>query len=207
MLGKMKKGEDMRSMKQSNKFLTTLILEGLLLAACGFLAVAATVNDQSLVSVVKNLGVKNENIGDDLELLKSDPHKSVALLVAELHLVPHKVYYQQKKTKDSRHVISCLRALRFLTRQTFTATSIQHLTDDEKQFLDFKNQMHDDNPGHELHFFGVWMSRDADFVAPADAQRKIIKQWQQWQHDCGDSFIYSAAGKAKDSFENWYWFG
>ena len=160
-----------------------------------------------LSKIVKTLGVNQEEVAQDFDALADDPHASVALLVSELHPIPCKVYYNIKKTEESQHVINCLRALRYLTGLTFTAKTSQVLADDARQFLDFNKQMHDDNPEHKIHFFGVWMSRDADFVAPRDAQLSIINQWRKWQRQYGNSFKYVPAKKAAEAMDEWYWWG
>lgn len=160
-----------------------------------------------LPSTIKTLGVRAENISKDLDSLATDPQQSVRLLVAELHPIRRKTYFESKKTKECRHVIACLRALHYLAGFTFSSPSAETLTDDEKQFLDFRIRMHDENPGHALHFFGVWMSRNADIVAPADAQRNIIKQWHHWVTESGNSFNSAHSGTAAESMDEWFWFG
>jgi hypothetical protein len=166
-----------------------------------------TRTDFELAQVVRALGAKDEKVADDFQRLRQDPHAAVRLLVAELHPIPRKLYYEHMKTQQSNHVISCLRALHYLTGLTFSAKTASRLTDDERQFLDFDKEMHDSNPTHKLHFFGVWMSRNADCVAPDDVQRAIIKQWQQWQQQNGATFQYRPAKSPTDSMEEWVWWG
>src|SRR5437016_2268719 len=81
-------------------------------------------------------------------ILATDPPKSVAFLTRELRTVPRGTYYPGKKSIEEQHVVACLRALRYLTGITFSAKTAAQLTDDEKQFLDFRNEMHDNNPTH-----------------------------------------------------------
>ena len=167
-----------------------------------------TVNgDAQLEATVKQIGIGGGYISSDLALLQKQPHQAATLLVKELHPIPPKMYYSNVKTEESRHIIACLRALHYLTGLTFTATSSEKLTDDQKQFVDFDKQMHDRNPSHKLHFFGVWMSRDAECVAPIDAQRKIVKHWQQWQAAHAETFQPAHSGNPADFMEEWYWFG
>jgi len=171
------------------------------------LAQTGTNSDTKIEQIVKGLGNTHTDVTDDLAVLKTDQHAAVTFLVGELHPIPRKVYFERTKTKDARHIVSCLQALHYLTGLTFTAGTESRLTDDETQFLDFSNAMHDSNPDHRLHFFGIWMSRDAYFVAPVDAQHKIIDQWKQWQNQYGNSFQYIPSGTPKDSIDHWYWFG
>jgi hypothetical protein len=39
-------------------------------------------------------------------------------------------------------------------------------------------------------FFAVWPSRGQFFIAPVDAQQKIIEAWQQWYAKEGKDFNY-----------------
>jgi hypothetical protein len=165
--------------------------------------------DTHLQELARNLGVSHKEMSDltgDFDLLAANPHLAAKLLTKELHQIPRKTYYPSEKTEESRHVLNCLRALRYLTGKTFSASTKEKLAPDESQFLDFNTEMRDANPGHKIHFFGVWMSRDAEFVAPLDAQEKIIDQWKQWQKEYGDSFVHSVP-KAKDCMDAWVWFG
>jgi hypothetical protein len=168
---------------------------------------AADCAETNIQKYIKTLGVSEENISYALDLLATDPQQSTRLLIVELHPIPRKTYFEATKTPESKHVIACLRALHYLTGTTFSATSTAKLSDDEKQFLDFHNQMHDDNPGHALHFFGVWMSRNADIVAPTDAQRNIIKRWKLWGSQHGNTVNSVPSGKAAQKMDEWYWFG
>jgi hypothetical protein len=182
-------------------------------AADSFLSRIADVSNtgvarsKTIERTVKDLGIANENISKELAILAKDRHVATYLLVAELRPIPRKIYYESSKTKNSRHVIACLRALRYLTGSTFTARTKKRLSVDERQFLDFKNELYDVNPDHQLHFFSVWMSRNADFVAPIDAQKQIIFQWKQWQKNHGDSFQYTPPSTPEKSMDQWYWFG
>jgi hypothetical protein len=157
--------------------------------------------------VVERLGSDKNEMVRDLEILAGNSQEAVSLLVAQLHPIQCKVYYPSTNSRSSRHVIGCLRALRYLTGLTFTAKTNSKLSDDQKQFLDFDKQMHDDNPKHDIHFFGVWMSRDAAFVAPLDAQRTIIDKWKQWLRTDGATFQYRPSKKPAECMDDWYWYG
>ncbi len=161
----------------------------------------------STQQLVKSLGVMSKGITGELNALNDDRHTAIKLLIGELHPVKSRTYYPSSTPEEVRHVIACLRALHYLTGLTFSAETRSRLNDDQRQFVDFKNQMHDDNPTHELHFFGVWMSRDADIVAPIDTQRKIINRWREWQKKNSESFDYAPPAKAEKCMDSWYWFG
>lgn len=166
----------------------------------------AQASSDRIQEIVKGLGLNGAAVSGDFDTLATNPRFAVRMLIDQLHPIARKAYYPDHKTADSQHVIACLRALRYLTGVTFSAPTEEKLTDDEKQFLDFKHEMHDANPEHKIHFFGVWMSRNAEFVAPPDVQKKIIDLWRKWCHDHGATFQRSMP-KAKDCMDDWFWFG
>jgi len=162
---------------------------------------------EPIEKTVGHLGESAERLNDDLDKLELNPHKAVELLVGQLRVIPRRTYFEKNKTRESRHVIGCLRALRYLTGLTFSAKTNTVLSSDEKQFLDFKKEMRDANADHKLHFFSVWMSRNAEFVAPKDAQAQIIEHWKTWLRLHGATFNYKPAGTARDTMDHWFWFG
>ncbi|SRR5579885_3338643 len=157
--------------------------------------------------LISSLGSESENISPQLNELNEQRRLAAAILVRELHPIKRQTYYEGGKTAESKHIIACLRALRYLTGQTFSAKTKSHLSEDERQFLDFDKEMHDDNPSHKIHFFSVWMSRNADFVAPLDAQQEIIKQWRSWLEKNGDKFRHTPVTPAESCMDSWYWYG
>jgi hypothetical protein len=201
----------------SASLLTALCLSGLALGIGSPIALAeppASTSDDQIAQTVKQLTTSDENLDKlcaDLEKLAVAPRESVRLLIAELHPIPRKAYYPGKKPKDERHVVAVLHALRYLTGTTFSAKTKTKLStklwDDEEQFLDFNKQMHDENPSHEIHFFGVWMSRNADIFAPEDAQREIIRKWKHWLETDGKDFNAIPKKTPAASSEDWVWYG
>ncbi|MBS1992791.1 MAG: hypothetical protein JSS83_19875 [Cyanobacteria bacterium SZAS LIN-3] len=165
------------------------------------------VDESELRRAAVEVGLKSEDPSAGFDLLAQDPHRSVALLVAELHPIARRTYFEGKKPTGERHVVGCLRALRYITGRTFVAATGSALSADEKQFLDFDQDMHDSNPSHKLHFFGVWMSRNADFVAPTDVQKAIIKSWRRFQETDGRTFNYKPRSSAANCIDDWFWYG
>jgi len=180
----------------------------LLLAGVTACFTGAQANDPcDLTQCVRQLGLQVSDPAYGFDLLAQKPHQAVALLVDQLHSIKRGLYYESKKTDQSRHILACLRALHYITGRTFVSATGDRLNDDERQFLDFDKQVHDQNPSHKIHFFGVWMSRDAEYVAPKDAQLAIIEEWKHFQKAEGETFAYKPAASAAKSMEDWYWFG
>lgn len=84
-----------------------------------------------------------------------------------------------------------MRTLQALTGIKFHAPTKEILDENTINFLDY------DQDG-ELYFYGNWMSRGVDYVAPHDVQLKIIEQWKAWlpsnlethTYICSDSWDY-----------------
>jgi len=86
-----------------------------------------------------------------------------------------------------------IRALRSLAGLDFKGATATRLTSDESHFLRL-----DDNG--EVEFFGAWMSRNCDWVAPNDAQVAIIKKCRAWFAGHGHGYAYV---NDRD-FDDWY---
>ena len=162
-----------------------------------------------LVRAVQELGTPDRD-QERFDVLATAPQRSVPLLVEQLHPLPRRTYFTTSKTAQSRHVIACLRALHYISGKTFSAETKAKLSDDERQFLDFAKTMGDSNPDHALHFFGVWMSRDAEIVAPTDVQKAIIEQWRTYAKEVAHqetSKLAKPAKPAAQAKDDWYWYG
>jgi len=120
---------------------------------------------------------------------KRNPSVALPLLISELKPVARGHYL----TGEHPYAVWCIRALRAITRKDFTASTNAKLTHEEKRWLRLDNQNH-------VVFFGTWMSRDSLWVAPVDAQVKIIAQWREWFKKEGQNqkFVYD------DDFDHWY---
>ncbi|MGZ3524957.1 MAG: hypothetical protein ACXU9L_09220 [Thermodesulfobacteriota bacterium] len=146
------------------------------------------------------------NLGPDvsiqeLQQLRSDPHLAVRLLVDQLKPVKEVeiVAWEQKKYIEAMKVVWSIRALRFLTGVDFLSETEYRFGESGTE--DTRNQMlhHHRGAKNEVSFFGVWMSRDAIYFAPVDAQKKIITKWKEWLRCHGDTFI-----PAEERYYGWY---
>ena len=135
---------------------------------------------------IKSLGAGGPN---DFEPLYQDPVSATRLLVAELHVIKRGSYRTSEAegfgsiNYEAAHVIWCIRALRSLTGLDFKASTNTQLDEKEGHFLGHVNN-------REVSFFGTWMSRDLSFIAPEDAQQKIIAKWKSWFAEHGTTYKY-----------------
>jgi len=139
---------------------------------------------------IAELGKLRSDIGDPLAVLLSDPVIAACHLVWSLHVVneTHVAGYQQDKHPKTMRVIWALRALRYLTHcQDFrapTAENPRNWDEMRRGFLLRDDDIHTPaktwKPSDGVPFFATWMSRDSVFIAPRDAQQKIIMQWVRW---------------------------
>ncbi len=123
--------------------------------------------------------------------------ESARLLIQELHPVDGarilSQEHQSQEWKDTEHITWCLRALRTLTGGLeFRATTSHHFgnteLDENREWFTGGDRFKKDGT---LKFFGVWMSRDSLYIAPKDAQAKIIEKWKTWYKIKGKNFAYS----------------
>jgi hypothetical protein len=104
---------------------------------------------------------------------------------------------------DTEHVGWSLRALRSLTGGMEFRAKTSHKFGDtviernRQEFIGGKQFATDGT----VRFFGVWMSRDSLYLAPQDAQRKIIQMWKSWYDSQGKDFVYAPF---KDDPDSWY---
>jgi hypothetical protein len=96
------------------------------------------------------------------------------------------------------HVIWCIRALRHLTALRFTSLT-NHEFGHSKAERDRKHFLTLNNPP-EVTFFATRMSTDSEYIAPRDAQERIIEKWREWYKANGKDFEY----RPSQSIDDWY---
>ncbi len=145
-----------------------------------------------------------------LDVLARTPAVAACHLVRSLHVVhdTHIVGYKQHRHPKTMRVIWALRALRYLTGcQDFRAPTAENPAKWDESRRDFL--LRDDagvpienwNPADGVRFFRTWMSRDSVFIAPSDAQEKIIAQWVKWYRDTGSRGFHF---QKCESVDRWY---
>ena len=150
-----------------------------------------TPSDAEIRAAIGRLGEETDSKGFvKFEILYKNPRRSTELLIATLKPIRRGQYVEGKHPE----VVWSIRALRSLTGLNFRGPTQADLTEDEAHFLDH------DPTTDEVNFFGTWMSRDRVWVAPLDAQTTIIRKWQRWFREHGQSFTY-----VNDrNFDDWY---
>jgi len=123
--------------------------------------------------------LSSDSLARSLEVFYKNPQEATKLLIAELRPIKRGRY----PGGTHPQAVWIVRALRSLTGLDFKATTHARLNDDEAHFLRASAE-------GEVEFFGTWMSRDADWVAPKDAQVGIIKKWQEWYARSGHTYRY-----------------
>jgi hypothetical protein len=148
-------------------------------------------SDAEIKAAIARLGEETDSEGfDKFEILYKNSRRSTELLIATLKPIRRGQYVEGKHPQ----VVWNIRALRSLTGLNFRGPTRADLTEYEAHFLDH------DPTTDEVNFFGTWMSRDRVWVAPLDAQTTIIKKWQTWFREHGQSFKYVNDRNSND----WY---
>jgi hypothetical protein len=173
---------------------TILVISLLLLGTLEY----SRASDGEAENVIKKLGP--QTMPEDLNALANNPIEFAGLLINELAIVPENKILagDQSANKKAMHIIWCIRALRSMTGLDFTAPTGNRFSKrvDEQTRNDLLKRPASD----DVRFFAVWMSRDSIYVAPADAQEKIIKRWKEWYARNGQSHRYTTNSPLSD----WY---
>jgi hypothetical protein len=143
--------------------------------------------------LVKQLGTDSFDDFKAIYCLAKTPYKSIGLLINELRPIKETYIwgYEENPVKnhpEAMHVMMCICGLRFITGgMDFQATSSYRFKKSEEERCYFLHNYENEPKSSEgifkdpnLKFFAVWMSRGTRFIAPQDAQSKIIKKWREW---------------------------
>jgi hypothetical protein len=161
----------------------------------------ATCQPPNVEQTIKHLGKGTKEIEEIHELAKT-PEKSVSLLIDELHVVPEGRLLAGQYQFAVQHVLWCIRALRFITggkdfcAQTSHAFGGGESERRRKYFLEFSH-------GSCIAFFSIWPSKMSTYIAPSDAQEKIIQQWKEWFNSEGSKLMFKPLSDPKP--EQWLW--
>lgn len=170
-------------------FFTTLL--GLLVSFFGSQAVVAPATNPSLPDAVKHFS-ENDDSSVFQELVRQ-PREAARLLIAELHPVEESRILGMEQDlpehASAEHVLAMISGLRIITGgQDFCAATSHKFGDSEieshrKYWTEF-------DYGSCLTFFGVWPSRGSQYIAPQDAQIKIIAQWKGWYKNLAPDYQF-----------------
>lgn len=156
----------------------------------------------TLTQRVARLGSAGNNDVTDVKELATNPRVSAGLLIADLHTIPDSEKAAKEDQPSTEHVFWMIRALRYLTGgMDFCGTSRHSFgSSDEEQ-----NRKYWLTFGHKkcLSFFALWPSRGRWYIAPSDAQKNIIAQWQRWYATYGEKFEYKPLQNPAP--EKWLW--
>lgn len=150
----------------------------------------SSIQKASLDTIVQRLGLPGNKDLADVRKLAETPSASVGLLVSQLHIVsnPQRTVVGYGST-DVNHLIWVIGALRYITGgMDFCApTSHKFGKSGEEPYRSY--WLHFANKSC-VTFFAVWPSRGRDYFAPLDAQKTIIRAWQQWYAREGSRYYY-----------------
>ncbi len=156
-----------------------------------------------LKKIVAQLGEISDGDMDEIKELAKSPRESVQLLVADLHTIPDSPKAAKDEKPATEHTISEIRALRYLTGGLDFCAASRHVwgsseeEQNRKYWLTFTNK-------HCLVFFALWPSHGRTYIAPTDAQQKIIAQWRRWYATKSFTFEYKPFTEDTPP-EKWSW--
>jgi hypothetical protein len=154
-----------------------------------------------LTKKIKGLGRGQDDFKIVDELAKT-PRLSAKLLISELHPIRETRILNGEHKPEAEHVLWCIRALRYVTGGKDFCGDTNHNfgASGEERFRKFWIYFrHKDCAS----FFAMWPSRGSEYIAPEDAQVRIIMKWKDWYKEEGTSFNYKAMQNPKP--EDWLW--
>jgi len=193
-----------RDQERTSTFTKLLAVTFSVILAVGLCALTASargysVQEASLDKMVQRLGLPGNRDLADVRKLAETPNASVGLLVSQLHTVsnPQRTVIGYGSA-DVNHLIWVIGALRYITGgMDFCApTSHRFGKSGEEAYRSY--WLHFANKSC-VTFFAVWPSRGRNYFAPLDAQKTIIRAWQQWYAREGSRYDYKPLVKAQPS--------
>ncbi len=156
----------------------------------------------TLAQRVARLGAHGNDDIADVKLLAANPRASTELLIAGLNPIPDSDEFAKADKPSMEHVLWMIRGLRYVTGGLDFCAQSKHIfgkSEEEKNRKYWLTFHHKDC----LTFFGYWMSRDRIYIAPTDAQKNIISQWQDWYAKYGANSEYKPLQSLPQ--EKWLW--
>ena len=127
--------------------------------------------------MIKDLGRASDS-NRLVAALHLKPRESVRRLVSELNVI-----HPEPFSARAAHMAWTLNALYSITRKEFSF----------KTAGPFPPRWADWWPaGEPLPYYGTWMSRGRDVIAPRDVQEKVVQAWVNWVRRTGTTFEPSA---------------
>jgi hypothetical protein len=160
--------------------------------------------DLDLQEIVRNLGLSksSKKIMDDIHKIATTPRESAKLLIEEIHIIPDDVAYEKQDSSNMDHVIWSLDALRYITGGKEFCSRTRHRfleTEEEKNRAYWLELTH----GKCLTFFAIWPSRGRIYLAPRDAQARIIALWGDWYKRHARDYSFHPLVKPEP--QDWLW--
>lgn len=167
----------------SSKFKLFLLLLMLVFVNVMSAQAQPNVDSFSMKELVDSLGrISADTLNHDiLYRLEKNIDSAFVLLIKDLKTTKVKKLLNDDqgllKNKETMHTIWCLRALKYLTGQEFSANT-KHVFKKSEELWKYWTSLK--APLGKYTFFGVWMSRNSIYIAPIDVQRSVIRQWKAW---------------------------
>lgn len=160
-----------------------------------------TAEQWSLRGAVRQLGLPGNDNFAGVNGLAKTPRASANLLVQQLHTVrnPASTTVSDNDTYVN-HVLWVIRALRYITGGMDFCAPTNHKFAKSGQGAYRNYWLHFANKNC-VTYFAVWPSRGQFFIAPVDAQQKIIEAWRQWYAEDSKDFDY----KPLLDPQSWQW--
>lgn len=150
---------------------------------------------------VRQLGLPGNDDFADVKKLARTPAASTGFLISQLRVLEHpERTIVGEGNPQVEHVLWSIRALRYITGgMDFCApTKWRFGESGEEAYRSYWLHFGDNSC---VTFFAVWPSRGRCYVAPQDAQRKVISAWERWYASESKNYDYRPLVNPK----SWQW--
>jgi hypothetical protein len=194
-----------------------LLLAGLSIATPASATEPCPRPDPTIAEAVKELSYelyydeKSARLDEIQKLFLRRPREAACSLVAELKVVRGRIIFpfreEEARFASAMHMIEVIRALRLITgcldfraetKDSFKRAKYGPDPDSERESDERRRYfLREGGPG--VGFFANWMSRGINYIAAPDAQRAIIRKWNDWLAT-SEGFRFSEC----ENFDDWF---
>lgn len=151
------------------------------------------------------IGQPPEFSDPELTLLSRSPSLAAQLLIEQLTVIdpppPAISGIEDRRSESDRqalHVVWCIRALRYITGGLDFRAPTDHRFSATEEFREqwLRKRATDST----VPFFSTRMTTDTVYIAPLDAQQKIIQRWKDWYSQSGSRLEF----RDPPALNDWY---
>jgi hypothetical protein len=161
----------------------------------------------AIAEIVGNLGRHDlPTDSADYEALCSNPRLSCRILIDSIWVIQDPMNAMERDSLGTTHMLTIIGMLHCLSGGLqFSAKSnydFSRTVPDE-----YRRDWLDLDQDDRLLFLAYWLSHEQLFIAPEDAQAKIIKEWRNWFKKLSSDYVFKPIQGVDFYYWEWAWGG